>query len=180
MTMFKQLLVLPLLALLLLPGMPQAQQTFPSISTTNVSDETLSLPDDLKGKKSILFLALTPQAEAMLEDWYEPVYTLFLDKSGINAMVYDCHVKLIMFFTGMGQAAADQVIDNIRSNMDDDFKDYLLFHQGSIKAEMDALGIKKKNDAYVFVLDETGKVIFSENGAYSEKKIDQIAELVEL
>ncbi len=159
---------------------PQAQDAFPALKTTNALKAEVDLPTDLNGKKSILFLAFTPQAETVLEDWYAPVYTLFLDKSGINAMAYDCHVKLVMFFTGIGQAAADQVIANIRANMDDDFKEHLLFYQGSMRSEMDALGIKKKNDAYVFVLDEDGKVVYSENGAYTEKKIDKIAELVEL
>ncbi len=116
----------------------------------------------------------------MLDNWYEPVYTMFIDESGFNAMAYDCHVKLIMMFTGVGQAAADGIIKKIKANVDESFNDYLLFYQGEFKDQMKALELDKKNDAYVFVLDENGSIIFKDSGRYSESKLEKIADLVEL
>lgn len=155
-------------------------QSFPSIETEDLKGDKLQVPADLGGKKSIVFLAFTPEAEQMLDNWYAPVYTLFLDKNGFNAMAYDCHVKLVMMFTGASQAAAESVMEKIRKNVDEDLNNYLLFYQGEFKEQMQSLGLKKKDDAYVFVLDEKGKVILQETGTYSESKLEKIASLVEL
>ena len=155
-------------------------QTFPSIATETPKGETLTLPEGLNGKKSVLFLAFTQKAEEQLDNWYAPVYTLFLDKSGFNALAFDCHVKLVMMFTGPAQAAAEKVIAKIRKNVAEDMNDYLLFYQGDFRAGMKELGLKKKDDCYVMVLDEQGKVIYTETGNYSESKLEKVAELVEL
>jgi hypothetical protein len=155
-------------------------QSFPTIQAENVKGQKLEIPKDLNAKKSIVFLAFTQQAEEVLDNWYAPVYTMFIDESGFNAMAYDCHVKLIMMFTGVGQSAANGIIKKIKDNVDDEFNDYLLFYQGDFKDQMKALELDKKNDAYVFVLDEKGKIIFKDSGRYSESKLEKIADLVEL
>ncbi len=164
----------------LLLSLGSLAQQFPTIETESLKKKKVELPGDLKGKKTILFLAFTAKAEQQLDNWYAPVYTLFLDESGFNAMAYDCHVKLVMMFTGPAQAAADKVITKIRKNVAEDMNDYLLFYQGNFKQGMSDLGLKKKDDCYVVVLDEAGKVIYKETGNYSESKLDKIAELVEL
>ena len=51
----------------------------------------------------------------------------------------------------------------------------LTSHSRSGAVEMD-----KKNDAYVFVLDEQGEIIFKDSRRYSESKLEKIADLVEL
>lgn len=155
-------------------------QSFPNIQTEGLQKETVSIPQDLSGKKSIIFLAFTPAAERILDDWYAPVYIMFLDKSGFNAMAYDCHVKLVMMFTGSSQAAAGKIKEKIRMNIDESMNDYLLFYEGNFSDQMRALDIKKKNDAYVVVLDEQGNVMTIETGEYTEKKLEKIADMVEL
>lgn len=168
------------LCALLLTGFTAVAQQFPGIETEDLRGNKLPVPEQLNGKKSIVFLAFTPEAEEMLDNWYAPVYTMFLDKSGFNSMAYDCHVKLVMMFTGASQAAAEQVMEKIRKNVDEELNNYLLFYQGEFKEQMQALDLKKKDDAYVFVLDETGKIILKETGTYSESKLERIASLVEL
>lgn len=166
---------------LLLTSMYTAKgQSFPDTEAESLGGEKLSLPTALKGKKSIVFLAFTPTAEKVLEEWYGPVYIMFIDKSGFNAMAYDCHVKLMMMFTGSSQAAAKKVKEKVRRNADESMEEYLLFYEGQFSDQMKALGINKKNDAYVVVLDEEGKIMALENGHYTEKKLEKIADMVEL
>ncbi len=155
-------------------------QMFPQISAESVTGKTLEIPTALNGTKSIVFLAFTAEAENKLKQWYEPVYMMFLDQSGFNAMAYDCEIKLMMMFTGASQGAANKIIDNIKKNVDPSMAEMLLFYQGSFSEQMNALGLKKKDDCYVFVLDENGKILLQETGNYSESKLDKIASLVEL
>ena len=155
-------------------------QIFPAIQSESIQNNTIDIPEDLNSKKSIVFLAFTQQAEEMLDNWYEPVYTMFIDESGFNTMAYDCNVKLTMMFTGIGQSAANGIIKKIKDNVDEEFNDYLLFYQGSFKDQMKALDLDKKNDAYVFMLNEKGEIIFKDSGRYSDSKLEKIADLVEL
>jgi len=175
MRLFKSIIIL----LVLLSSSSYAQSLTPFTAQT-LTDEKIELPQSLNGKKSIVFLAFTKEAEMMLDNWYAPVYTMFLDQSGFNAMAFDCHVKLVMMFTGVGEQLADNIIEKIKENVDEEMNDYLLFHKGDFKSQMKALGLKKKDDAYVLVLDEKGDILLLETGRYSESKLDKIADLVEL
>ena len=85
-----------------------------------------------------------------------------------------------MIFTGTRQAATEGIIKKIKRNVDDEFNDYLLFYQGSFKEEMELLEMDKKVDAYPFVLDEQGKIIFKDFGRYLESKLKKKTDLVEL
>ena len=85
---------------------------------------------------------------------------------------------MVMMFTGVGQTISDDILDKIRDNVDPSMNDYVLFYQGDFGQAMKELDLKKKNDAYVFVLDEDGKIIYQDQGQYSERKLDKIAELV--
>lgn len=176
----KNLMLSITLLLMNLAVMHAVAQQFPVIETETVSGEKIEIPAALSGKKSIVFLAFTQKAEMMLDNWYAPVYTMFIDESGFNAMAYDCHVRLVMMFTGLGQQVADDIMEKIRENVDDTFNEHLMFYQGNFSAQMKALGLKKADDAYVFVLDEQGEILLKESGAYSESKLERIADLVEL
>lgn len=155
-------------------------QKFPSMDTENTDGSAFHLPDEIEGSKSILFLAMTSSAEDMLSKWYEPIYIMFIDKSGINAMAFDCNVYLVMMFTGASQSAAEKVKENIRKNADSELAEHLLFYSGHVSDELKQVGVDKKNDAHILVLDETGNVIAAETGEYSERKLEKIAELVEI
>jgi hypothetical protein len=155
-------------------------QTFPSIAVENIHSKEVNLPKDLMGKKSILFLAFTSNAESMLEDWYEPIYITFLDKSGFNAFVYDLNIKVVLFFTGANKSVAKSVRRKITEDIDPEMENLLLFFEGDCSAEMEILGVNCKSDTYAVVLDEFGNVLTIETADYSEEKLERIAELVEL
>lgn len=155
-------------------------QSFPELATENTDGNAVTLPNALKDGKSIVFLAFTSEAENKLKRWYNPVYTMFLDESGFNSMAYDCEVRLVMMFTGASQGAANKIIENIKTNVDPSMAEMLLFFKGNFASEMKALGLKKKDDCYVFVLDENGQILLQEKGNYTEAKLDKIASLVEL
>jgi hypothetical protein len=155
-------------------------QALSSFTTTTIKGDSLVVPNDFSGTKTLLFLAFTKEAEHILDKWYEPVYIMFLDESGINSMAYDCEVKLVMMFTGAGQALANGIVERLMQSVDESMTDYLLFFQGDFSNQLTSLGIKKKNDAYVLVLDEEGRVVYLDSGQYSEEKLERIAALVEL
>lgn len=155
-------------------------QSFPKITTTDLNTNTIDLPTALQGKKSILFIALTKKAEDKLTDWYEPVYMLFLDESGFNAMAYDCNIRLLMLFTGPSVSMAETIKQGIVQATDPSMASLLLFSEGSMNNEFKELGISKSGDAYVFVLDERGSVLFKSEADYSDKLLEKIADFVEL
>jgi len=157
-----------------------AQQSIEPFNAENSDGKSVDIPKDLKGKKSILFFAFSERASEMLEPWYEPVYVTFIDQEGLNAMFYDCNIKLLMMFTGSKQHAAGAVKAKVKANADEELLKLLLFYSGDFTEQADALQINKKEDLYVLVLDESGKILLAENGVYTEEKFERIADLVEI
>lgn len=169
-----------LITIITLAANLSAQQSIEPFNAENTDGKSLSIPKDLHGKKSILFFAFSEHASEMLEPWYEPVYVTFIDQEGLNAMFYDCNIKLMMMFTGSKQRAAGAVKAKVKANADEELLKLLLFYSGDFTKQANALGINKKEDLFVVVLDESGKILLAENGAYSEEKFERIADLVEI
>lgn len=155
-------------------------QSFPIINCKDIEGNMVSIPEDFLGRKMILFLAQSREAETELIDWYETFYTLFLDQNGFNSMAYDCDVKLLIMFSGSSQVAAKKVISSIKANVEEDMTNFLLFFEGSVDDNLQMLNLKKKEHCAIFVLDEKGETILQLDGKYSESKIEQISKLVEI
>jgi hypothetical protein len=166
--------------LVLLIGSASYGQVFPSISTNTLTREEVQLPDALNGKKSIIFLALSKKAEEKLADWYEPVYMLFLDESGFNAMAYDCNIRLLVLISGAALPAAERIKAQIALNANESMSELLLIAEGNFNGFYEDLSLSKNGDAFVIVLSENGSVIFQAEADYSDRLLDKIGELVEL
>lgn len=155
-------------------------QSFPIINCKDIEGNTVRIPEDFLGRNMILFLAQSREAETELINWYEPIFTLFLDQNGLNSMAYDCDVKLLIKFTGPSYVAANKIIASIKANAEEDMANFLLFFDGSLDESLRMLNLKKKEHCAIFVLNENGETILQLDGKYSESKIEQISKLVEI
>lgn len=161
-------------------ALAQKGKAFPTFVTEDLGSSSVEVPTGLKDKKRLVFLAFSQEAAEQLEDWYPPVYTLFLDDAGFNALAYDVDVRLVLMFTGAAQAATNKVIENLKRTTDSDLRDNVLFYQGSFREEGKELDIDGKDEPYVFVVDENGRILYATSGKYSDKKLEEISSLVEL
>jgi hypothetical protein len=165
-----------------LTSLAQVGVTFPPMECKNVDGIKSNLPTSLKGKKSVLCLAYSQKAQEKLQGWIDAsVHNLILrssEKSLIPEEAYDIHAFFVAMLTGANQNLANAAEGQIKKNIDVQLHPYILVYKGELEPFKSTLKMDVKDDPYVFVLDEKGKVIYTTHGAYTDKAMDDIEELI--
>lgn len=160
----------------------QMIQSFPSMEVTKLNDEALSLPQDTKGKYTLIGMSYSKKSEDQLVTWFNPVYQTFIhkpEKPGMFSNDYDVNVYFVAMFAGVNKAAAGPVKKKMRKNSDPELEPHLLFYKGEIKSFKKSLKLDRKDTPYFFVLDEKGQIVHTTSGAFSQGKLDAVEELLE-
>lgn len=158
---------------------------FPGMECEDYNGKAVNLPVDTKGKYTLLCIAFSTAAEPDLKTWINPIYNKFIGKvDASKADVFDIHVDydvnlyFIPMFTGFNKLASNASKDKIKSKTDKELYPYLLFYDGG-KTYKEELDFKKRDIPYFFVLDKTGKVIYTTSGKYDDSKLEKIVDIFE-
>lgn len=165
------------LAYLVLPSNAQVVgKMFPDLDAQTADDKKVQLPQDVKGKYTLLGLAYSKKAEDDLNTWFEPVFNKFIQKpKGLMAgMGYDVNVYFVPMFTGINAAATGTAKRKAVKNIDPQLLPFILFYKGELKPYKESLEFERKDTPYFFVLDPTGKIVYATSGAYSDDKMDAV------
>ena len=154
---------------------------YPNLEGETLEGEKIILPNDTKGKYTLLGMAYSKKSEDDLNTWFQPVFGKFIQKStGLFAdFTYDVNVYFIPMFTGVNAAGAGTAKKKAVKKVDPNLHPYILFYKGDINKYKDTLDFERKDVPYFFVLDENGKIIYATSGAYSESKMDEIESVLE-
>jgi hypothetical protein len=160
----------------------QVGKQFPDMEAETVEDKKVRLPQDVKGKYTLVGLAYSKKSEDELNSWFSPVFSKFIQKAtgGLMAgLTYDVNVYFVPMFTGVNAAATGTAKKKAIKNVDPQLFPHLLFYKGELKQYKEALDFEKKDVPYFFVLDPNGKIVHATSGAYSEDKMDAVEEVIE-
>ena len=156
---------------------------FPQMKGELVSGKTLSLPNDVKGKFTLVSLAYSKKAEEDLDTWQKPLYNKFMVKpkqGGLFSFAsYDINMIFVPMFTGIKQKAQGAAKKKLKEGLDKSYYDHVMVFKGKLSDYQDKLGLKDKTVPYFFVLDKEGKIVYTTSGAYSEDKMDDIEDKIE-
>lgn len=156
-------------------------QSFPDLTAETVDDVEVNLPGDVQGKYSLIGMAYSKKSEDDLNTWFSPVYNKFIrEASGLFASFqYDVNVYFVPMFTGVNAAATGAAKKKVSKKLDERLLPYILFYKGSLKPYKDSLAFEKKDVPYLFVLDESGNIVYATSGSYSEQKMEEIEAVLE-
>lgn len=154
---------------------------FPTMEAETVEDKKIKLPDNVKGKYTLLGLAYSKKSEDELNSWFQPVFQKFIQKNKglFEGFGYDVNVYFVPMFTGVNAAAAGTAKRKAMKDIDPNLLPYILFYKGELKTYKDALDFEKKDTPYFFVLDPEGKIVLATSGKYSIQKMDAVEEVIE-
>ncbi len=154
---------------------------FPAMEVETVEDKKVNLPQDVKGKYTLLGLAYSKKSEDELNSWFQPVFEKYIQKTkGVLAgFTYDVNVYFVPMFTGINAAATGTAKRKAIKNIDPQLLPYVLFYKGELKPYKETLEFDKKDVPYFFVLDPTGKIVHATIGKYTEDKMDEIEAVLE-
>jgi len=156
-------------------------KVFPSMETETLEDKKVILPDDTKGKYTLVGLAYSKKSEDDLSSWFNPVYNKFVRKTTglLEGMGYDVNVYFVPMFTGINAAASGTAKKKAIKNTDPRLFPHILFYKGELKPYKEALDFEKRDIPYFFVLDPNGNIVFATSGPYTEDKLDEAEESIE-
>ncbi|SDJ94173.1 ATP10 protein [Catalinimonas alkaloidigena] len=176
-----KLFLTTLLCLAALLTQAQTGQPFPEVSGTTLTGKSMTVPKDTQGKYTLLGLAYSKKSQDDLETWFQPVYSTFLDKnrSMWEVSSYNVNIYFIPMISGIKEAASGKIEKRLKKELDPALQPHVLFYTGSIKEYKDALNLGKKDEPYFFVLDADGKVVYATQGAYSDKKMEEVESYLE-
>lgn len=178
----KTTLAFAFVLVLALPGFAQVVgKSFPDMEAETVEDKKVKLPNDTKGKYTLLGLAYSKKSEDELNSWFNPVFSKFIQKSTglMSGMGYDVNVYFVPMFTGVNAAGQGTAKRKAAKDIDPQLLPYILFYKGELKQYKEALDFEKRDIPYFFVLDADGKIVYATSGKYSEDKMDEIEAAIE-
>jgi len=154
---------------------------FPDMEAETVEDKKVKLPEEAKGKYTLLGLAYSKKSEDELNSWFQPVFEKFIQKTNgiLSGFGYDVNVYFVPMFTGINAAATGTAKRKALKNIDPQLLPYVLFYKGELKPYKEALDFEKKDIPYFFVLDADGKIVYATSGKYTEAKMDKVESVME-
>ncbi len=179
------IIVIALITMAFKPKVGVIGTMFPEMICENYDGKAVNIPTDIKGKYSLLAIAFSTAAETDLKTWINPIYNKFIGKVDASKadvfdvnVEYDVNLYFIPMFTGFNKLASSNSKDKIKSKTDKELYPYLLFYDGG-KTYKDELDFKKRDIPYFFVLDKTGKVVYTTSGKYDDNKMEKILDVIE-
>ncbi len=160
----------------------QVGKAFPDMECKNLDAANVLIPSGLTGKKSVICLAYSQKAQEKLQGWLSEAIPKFILRGNENSMIplepYHINTFFIAMYTGTNKIAAKNASAQMKSNVDVLLHSYILIYEGELEPYKTTLQMINKDDPYIFVLDEKGKVEYITSGAYTAKAMDDIENLI--
>lgn len=168
-----------MMAMLLAGAAAYAQAVFPQLTCETLSDKTLSIPNDVKGKPTVICLAMSPKAEKELRAWNNPMYNALLGNGMgglMGARMYDANMCFVGMLKGIAKLGLSETKKQAKQEVEKKLHDYFMVSDDDVKTLMKTLKITDVKDPHFFVLDAEGKIIYHTQGEYTPQKLDAITE----
>ena len=167
-----------------LQAFAQLGSTFPEIEGETINDQEVKMPEDTRGKYTLVGMAFSKKSDDALKSWFKPVYSTFLQESEnaglFSDFAYDVNVYFVPMFGGLKKAAAGTAKRKALKNVDAELHPHVLFYVGETRSYRDALRLEEKDQPYFFVLDKEGKIVYATSGPYTKKKMEEVEAKISL
>jgi hypothetical protein len=160
----------------------QEGKIFPEMDVKLIDDQEINLPDDSKGKVTLVAVAYSKKSDRALTTWYNPMYRTFIDppKGGFIPMFdYDVNLYFVALLGGLKKAANGKIESAMSKNMDPNYHSLAGLSNVQLKAYKKLLGLSKKDVPMFYVLDKGGKVVYKTEGEYTKIKLAEIEKAIQ-
>ena len=171
-----------LMICLCVSAMAQVGNDFPNMEAESLTNKMVNIPADVKGKYTLIGLAYSKKSEQDRKTWFNPTYNQFIYKPKTPSLFagnYDVNVYFVPMFTGAKRTAYKSVMKKVQKTIDPKLQPHVMFYKGKLKDYKDALNFKGKDVPYFFVLDDTGKIVMTTSGKYTDAKMQKVIDLLD-
>jgi len=154
-------------------GWAYAQQPMPRIEGESFAEQKVMLPDDANGKVAVLVFGFTKASKGPTSAWGEKIFSEFGNQTGFalyQLPVLEDVPRLVrgMVISGMKKG--------IKENMRGHFVPIL---QGESELKR-LVAYKEPDDAYLVVLDPSGKIVQQVHGSSSDAAYEQLRKEIQV
>ena len=122
-------------------------QSFPTLKATSLAGSPVTLPDQAKGKVTLILIAFQRQAQAIIDSWLIPYLEEFMGKPGFT--FYE-----IPMIEGLWWRLFSKSIDNgMRMGIPQTRHEHVVTFYGKTTLYVDKLRMFDRSRAYIFLLD---------------------------
>ncbi|MEL6632250.1 MAG: hypothetical protein AAFQ83_12305 [Bacteroidota bacterium] len=150
-------------------------QVFPTLKAQTLAGNNITFPEDIKGKKSFIAMVfedmgayMKPQNQA---NAWANAYEQYLKPEGV--VFYEIPMMASAF--GMMRGWVD---NGMRSGIPSEKHDNIACFYGDKGKYKKALSIGSYKEAHIFILDETGNILFYEHGGPTDEGIQRMKEML--
>ncbi len=156
----------------------QKGQVFPNVTGFSLDEKKVSIPFS-NNKFTVLAIAFDRSAEADLKKWLNPLYDMFIKKTGKSnfdmAELYDVNFVFMPMISGFKKIA-----DEFKNGTEKQFWPYIVdTDKTDVKDLQKQLQVTNKNVAYFYVLNKSGQIVCTENGKFTDEKLEHLEDAVE-
>jgi hypothetical protein len=160
-------------------GLAQQTKTFPEITGELLTGKTFTIPLEADYQAFFVGMAYSKNAEEDLETWFQPTFDKFILKKGLFDGTYHVQPLFVPMFTGFNKAAEKSVSKSLIEQIPTEFKNNVLVYRGSLEPYKSELNMDDKNIPYLFLVTPAGKILYVTKGAFTEKKMEKIADILD-
>lgn len=157
----------------------QTGKQFPVLTGELLTGKTYTLPHEADYQAFFIGMAYSNKAEADLESWFQPTFDKFILKKGLFDGTYHVQPIFVPMFTGFNKAAEKSVSKSLAESTPQEFKENVLVYRGPLEPYKSALDMSDKHIPYLFLIAPSGKILYATKGAFSEKKLEKIADILD-
>ncbi len=148
-------------------GWAYAQQPMPRVEGENLAGHKVTLPDDAKGKIAVLVFGFTKASKGPTSAWGEKIFAEFGQQAGFELYQLPVLEDVPRFVRGM-------VISGMKKGIKENMRDHFVpIFQGESELKK-LVSYKEPDDAYLVVLDPSGKIIRQMHGPFSDAAYEQL------
>ncbi|MFN7118850.1 MAG: hypothetical protein ACK4TA_18770 [Saprospiraceae bacterium] len=130
---------------------------FPVIEALDLAGKPVSLPNDCKGKPTLISIAFVTEAQYQIDTWAKPFMQQFVNDSTAHYYeipMIDVKNRLYQNFIDWG----------MRSSLPKSMHSKVMTYYGDFEFYCKALKMNDINKAYIFLLNENGNIIYRNEG----------------
>jgi hypothetical protein len=143
-------------------------EAVPRIGAQTLSGDSLSIPNDLRGRVNILIIGFTQRAGSNNVPWTDRFERDFAADTG-------CAVYQVAVLASVPALFRNLVINSIRKGVPIDRRARRLITFQDEKFWQNLVGYARPDDPYLLVLDGTGQIVGRTSGLFDEKAFEQLA-----
>jgi hypothetical protein len=139
----------------------------PRVEGESFAEHKVMLPDDAKGKVAVLVFGFTKASKGPTSAWGERIFSEFGHQAGFELYQLPVLEEVPRFVRGM-------VISGMKKGVKENMRDHFVpILQGESELKK-LVSYKEPDDAYLVVLDPSGKIVQQIHGPFSDAAYEQL------